>query len=199
MTGEKWLAVGLIVLNIALLTLCGFFYLKKDRGEPKLSFSASDVVYSADMDQTLLLQGVEANDNADGNISDRIVVEKILENRDENTAVVYYAVCDYSGNVSKASRVFPAEYKATEETEKSEGEETAEVTEAVLKEEKKEDDKITETVIKEDEKKDDKITEDAIKEDEKKDDKVAEAKSEEKDTDDKKKDETKTKKNSKKK
>lgn len=117
MTGEKWLTVCLILVNIALLVLCGFFYLKKDRGEPKLSFSASDVVYSQDMDQELLLQGVEANDNADGDISDRIVVEKILENPEEGTAVVYYAVCDYSGNVSKASRVFPAEYKESEDRE----------------------------------------------------------------------------------
>lgn len=136
MTWEKWLSISLIILNIALLLLCGFFYLKKDRVEPKISFSASEVVYSSDMDQTLLLEGVTANDSVDGDITDRIVVEKILENQDEQTAVVYYAVCDYSGNVSKASRVFDADFCQTTEEENSEdGEELAE--EKTLSEEKK--------------------------------------------------------------
>ena len=37
------------------------------------------------------------------------MVEKVVLNRDAETAVVYYAVADYSGNVAKQSRVFPAD------------------------------------------------------------------------------------------
>lgn len=112
--GNRFLVIGLILLNIVLIGICGFFYIQKDRVEPKLSFSANDIVYTQDMDTELLLQGVSAIDNVDGDISDRIVVEKILENQKTDTAVVYYAVCDYSGNVNKASREFKADYSKEE-------------------------------------------------------------------------------------
>lgn len=113
--GRKLLVIGLIFLNIALIVICGFFYMQKDRQKPGISFSANDVVYTRDMDQNLLMEGVSATDNKDGNITNRIVIEKILENEKKSTAVVYYAVCDYSGNVNKASREFVAEYPAKEE------------------------------------------------------------------------------------
>lgn len=112
--GNKFAVIGLILLDIILIGICGFFYIQKDRVKPKLSFSANDAVYTSDMDKELLLQGVSANDNVDGVISDRIVIEKILENQKTDTAVVYYAVCDYSGNVNKVSREFKADYTKDE-------------------------------------------------------------------------------------
>lgn len=112
--GNRFAVIGLILLNIILIGICGFFYIQMDRVEPKLAFSANDTVYTQDMDTDLLLQGVSASDNIDGDISDRIVIEKILENQKTDTAVVYYAVCDYSGNVNKASREFKADYSKEE-------------------------------------------------------------------------------------
>ena len=53
--------------------------------------------------------GINAYDTKDGDLTSRIVVEKVVLNRDAQTAVVYYAVADYSGNVTKQSRVFPAD------------------------------------------------------------------------------------------
>jgi len=113
--GKKFLVIGLIVLNIVLIGVCGFFYMQKDRQKPSISFSANDVVYTRDIDHDLLMEGISATDNKDGNISKRIVIEKILENEKNSTAVVYYAVCDYSGNVNKASREFVAEYPVKED------------------------------------------------------------------------------------
>jgi len=109
-SGNKIIVSLLVVLNITLIIICGYFYLQKDRQEPTISFSANEIVYTPGMDQELLMDGISALDNVDGNISNRIVIEKILENEANNTAVVYYAVCDYSGNVYKASREFQAEY-----------------------------------------------------------------------------------------
>lgn len=104
------LIISLISINIILVIICGFFYIKKDRSEPKIAFEANDTVYTVGMDTNDLLTGMTAVDNKDGDISDRIVIEKILENKDKNAAVVYYAVCDYDGNVAKASREFPARF-----------------------------------------------------------------------------------------
>lgn len=103
---NKVLIIILVTINLVLLGVCGFFYVNKDRQKPKIEFTAADVLYSEGMDTTELMQGISARDNVDGDISDRIVIEKITVNESANTAVVYYAVCDYSGNVSKASRVF---------------------------------------------------------------------------------------------
>ncbi|MCR5798821.1 MAG: hypothetical protein K6G69_01985 [Lachnospiraceae bacterium] len=108
---SKVTVILLIVIDIAMLGICAFFYINKDGQRPKISFTENTAVYTADIGNDILLEGVSAQDNVDGDITDRVVVEKILENRDDNSAVVYYAVCDYSGNVSKASRVFKAEFK----------------------------------------------------------------------------------------
>jgi len=107
---DRIIVIGLIVIDVALLVLCGYFYMHKDRQKPTISFSTNDVVYTNDVDKELLLEGISSIDNADGDISDRIVIEKILEDEKNSRAVVYYAVCDYSGNVNKASREFKASY-----------------------------------------------------------------------------------------
>lgn len=115
MKNNRLIIIILILINAILICVCGFFYLSKDRVAPKLQFSSNDAIYSPDCDESILLNGVSASDNKDGDISDRIVIEKIVENREANTAVIYYAVSDHSGNVSKASREFGATYPVAEE------------------------------------------------------------------------------------
>ena len=78
-----------------------------------ISFSENDLIYYSGIDNEKLLQGVSAMDAKDGDVSDRIVVEKIVQNKNESRAVVYYAVTDLDGNAAKASRVFEAVDEAT--------------------------------------------------------------------------------------
>lgn len=96
------------VLNLILLITCAVLYLKTDRTCPEIEFSASDAVYVEGGETDGLLDGVRAYDKADGDITERVVVEKITLHRENRQAVVYYAVSDRSGNVAKASRVFDA-------------------------------------------------------------------------------------------
>ena len=103
----KW-AVVFTVLNIILITVCVVLLLNKDRKPPVISFSGNDLIYYSGIDNEKLLQGVSAADAKDGDVTDRIVVEKIVQNKNENRAVVYYAVTDLDGNAAKASRVFEA-------------------------------------------------------------------------------------------
>ena len=110
MQKNTWVIFLLITIDVLLICICGFFYIKKDRVEPRMAFTADNTVYTPDMDTSLLTAGMTATDNKDGDMTDRIVIEKILENKERNVAVVYYAVCDYDGNVAKASREFPAKY-----------------------------------------------------------------------------------------
>lgn len=108
----KW-AVVFTVLNIILITVCVVLLLNKDRKPPVISFSGNDLIYYSGIDNEKLLQGVGAVDAKDGDVTDRIVVEKIVQNKNENRAIVYYAVTDLDGNAAKASRVFEAVNEAT--------------------------------------------------------------------------------------
>lgn len=108
----KW-AIVFTVLNLILIVVCVVLLLNRDRKAPMLSFSENDLIYYSGIDNEKLLQGVAAMDAKDGDVSDRIVVEKIVQNKNENRAVVYYAVTDLDGNAAKASRVFEAVDEAT--------------------------------------------------------------------------------------
>lgn len=108
----KW-AVVFTVLNIILIVTCVVLLLGRDRKAPVISFSENDLIYYSGIDNEKLLQGVAAMDAKNGDVSDRIVVEKIVQNKNEDRAVVYYAVTDLDGNAAKASRVFEAVNEST--------------------------------------------------------------------------------------
>lgn len=103
---------GIIIafLNVILIVVCAVSYFRMDRTEPRLEFQPTDIIYREGMEETRLLEGITAYDSKDGDVTDRIVIEKTIENMDDNTIVVFYAVSDKAGNVAKASRVFQAVY-----------------------------------------------------------------------------------------
>lgn len=108
MKQSKVIGIILVVLNIALVVVCIILSARQDKTKPVFDFQAAEVVYRTGMDEEKLKEGITARDNADGDITDRIVVEKIVTDPAENTAVVFFAVSDKAGNVAKCSKVFPA-------------------------------------------------------------------------------------------
>jgi hypothetical protein len=105
------LGILFTVLSGVLIFLTVFAYGRSDRSSPEFRFSSVDLVYDSQTKDNDLMVGINAFDAKDGDVSDRIVVEKVVLNREKETAVVYYAVADLSGNVTKQSRVFPADIK----------------------------------------------------------------------------------------
>ncbi len=103
------LAFFLSIGSIGLAVLIVWFYNMSDRTAPEMRFMAMDLVYDSNTTESELLKGVMAYDAVDGEITDRVVVEKAILDEEQQTAVVYYAVSDLSGNVTKQSRVFPAD------------------------------------------------------------------------------------------
>lgn len=110
MKQEKAWGIVLGIINIILIAVCVFFYLRMDRTAPTLTFQATDLTYTAGMDESRLLEGITAFDSRDGDITERIVIEKMIENEEDNVLIVFYAVCDKAGNVAKASREFGARF-----------------------------------------------------------------------------------------
>ena len=103
------LGIFFTVLSGVMVALIVFAYGRSDRLAPEFRFSALDLVYNSNTEDKDLVAGINAFDSKDGDLSNRIVVEKVVLNKDAGTAVVYYAVADHSGNVAKQSRVFPAD------------------------------------------------------------------------------------------
>ncbi len=103
------LGIFFSILSGVLIFLIVVAYGRSDRSAPEFRFSATDIIYDSQTTDNDLKAGVNAYDSKDGDLTGRIVVEKVVLNREKETAVVYYAVADYSGNVTKQSRVFPAD------------------------------------------------------------------------------------------
>ena len=96
------------IADLILIAVFGFMYLSKDRVPPVIQFQATELTYMPTTLNDELLNGAQAYDAKDGDVSDRVVIEKIVLNRSTKNAVVYYAASDYDGNVGKSSRTFPA-------------------------------------------------------------------------------------------
>ena len=103
------LGIFFTIFSGALIALIVIAYGRSDRVGPEFRFSALNLVYDSETKESDLIDGINAYDSRDGDMTSRIVVEKVVLNRDAETAVVYYAVADYSGNVTKQSRVFTAD------------------------------------------------------------------------------------------
>lgn len=118
MRQSRVIQIMIIAANLVLAAVCLVAYAKEDKVKPEFMFETGDFIYYLESEETdALLQGIMAHDDRDGDITDRIVIEKITENRDSSTVVVYYAVSDSAGNVAKISRVFPAVFQETEHEE----------------------------------------------------------------------------------
>lgn len=109
MKRNGWIVISILMVNFFIICGCVFLLMQEDHTPPQFRFQTSDYTYLKSDGEKLLLDNIIAYDNQDGNITERIVIEKIVENEDNSMAVVYYAVSDMAGNVAKVSRIFPME------------------------------------------------------------------------------------------
>lgn len=76
----------------------------EDTTPPVISFQGEEITISVTDDESVLLNGVKAEDNRDGDISDRLIVERKSAFTEENVRTITYAVMDDNGNVAKKER-----------------------------------------------------------------------------------------------
>lgn len=95
---------GLLAVGCVALAVIGFLASQsQDRTAPKITVKKEDISYTAGDDYDNLLKGVTAKDNRDGNLTDQIFVDRIVQTGDDS-AIVYYAVTDKANNVGTAKR-----------------------------------------------------------------------------------------------
>lgn len=93
------LLCGIVTAAYAML-----FVMTDDTKSPQIQIDQEILEVSVGADDAALLQGVSAKDNADGDVTDSLIVEKISSLAKDHTATVTYAAFDRSGNVAKESR-----------------------------------------------------------------------------------------------
>lgn len=132
MKKERVIGIVFATVNAVLLVVCVILYLGMDRTEPRFEFQAVNMVYREGMDIHELVNGISAYDEEDGDLTDSIVVEKLIENRAGSSVIVFYAVSDKAGNVAKCSREFAAVF--LEETQKGDVGERMSGSEGIMQE-----------------------------------------------------------------
>ena len=97
-----FLPVVLCAIATVLYSLA--FVMTDDTKAPEIEIQQQVLEVSVEADDAALLQGITAKDNADGDVTDSLIVEKISSLTQEHTATVTYAAFDRAGNVAKANR-----------------------------------------------------------------------------------------------
>ena len=78
MRQSRVIQIMIIAANLVLAAVCLVAYAKEDKVKPEFMFETGDFIYYLESEETdALLQGIMAHDDRDGDITDRIVIEKI--------------------------------------------------------------------------------------------------------------------------
>lgn len=101
---KKKCTVVLTGLCVILLGICAVSCLKKDRRGPEIQFSDIPVTYAQGDDTSVLLEGVTATDDADGDVTDSLKVDRVTEIQGMNYVVVTYVAKDRKNNITKQER-----------------------------------------------------------------------------------------------
>ena len=102
MKQEKLVAVliaGCLILGGAALVVRG----SQDRQAPVIKVKKADLTYQEGKGYGELLKGVSAEDNRDGDLTDEVFVDRVVQIKD-GKAIVYYGVMDKAKNVGTAKR-----------------------------------------------------------------------------------------------
>mgnify|MGYP003272268451 CR=1 FL=1 len=77
-------------IDVVLLVVCLVLYMGKDRKGPEIFFDKEkQIEYAEGMDEALLLEGVTAVDEKDGDVSDSLLVEKVAGTNGKEVIVTY--------------------------------------------------------------------------------------------------------------
>lgn len=94
----------LLLLGCIAVGAAGFLtYKNQDRTAPVITVSDKKMSYTAGDSYDVLLEGVTAKDDRDGDLTDEVFVDKVVP-ASKKKAVVYYGVMDKSNNVGTARR-----------------------------------------------------------------------------------------------
>ena len=100
----KIFSVILLLFSTVVFAGCNIYEkIMTDHNAPKITGMEDIQISVADPEETLL-QGMSAEDDRDGDVTDELVIQDISEFDSEGKRTVHFAAADSSGNVAYASR-----------------------------------------------------------------------------------------------
>lgn len=95
---------AMTICTVILIAVCTVVYLREDRVGPQIRFGEKNKVYQSNMTEEELLVGVQAEDARDQDVTDTLLVDKVIEFPEENYVIVTYIAKDRKNNVTKENR-----------------------------------------------------------------------------------------------
>lgn len=100
---QRVLTLGLAGGCIVLVIVAFIINAGRDHKAPEITVKKGEVTYTEGDSYEALLDGISAEDDSDGDLSDKVFVDRIVQTG-ENSAVVYYGVMDSHNNVGTAKK-----------------------------------------------------------------------------------------------
>lgn len=122
---KKGLVAMLFLACAALLAGNVVVYIGADRKGPEISVPQEEITYVAGTDTSALLNGVTAQDNRDGDVTDTVTIESVIPNADQTGASVIYVAKDSKNNVTKETRTILYSTDANQAAGQAAGEQAA--------------------------------------------------------------------------
>lgn len=119
----------LLLLGCVVFGIAGFMiYTKHDRVAPEIKVEEKEISYTKGESYDILLEGVTASDDVDGDVTDKVFVDQIVD-MGTGEAVVYYGVMDSSNNVGTGKRIVKYSESKSKKSEKKDTKKTKKDTE----------------------------------------------------------------------
>ena len=113
---EKKVVLILFIINILLLCVLVIVHLRLDKEPPVITVNDT-ITYSKDMSKQEILSVIQAVDQVDGDVSETLVIEKIVPNEERMSAWVTCGALDTSGNIAKHTLSVPCDESVFEKTD----------------------------------------------------------------------------------
>lgn len=109
------------VVTALLFSVLIYIVMEEDRTAPVIMQDNKNLIYKEGEDYSLLLSGVRAEDDVDGDVTAAVIVGDVVTMPDETTAKVTYLAKDASNNVGELDIIIPCEEKAQKAEQKEAG------------------------------------------------------------------------------
>lgn len=96
--------IVLFVIAAAAFAVSQVMQMMTDKSGPAISMDTDSITVSAEASEKDLLQGVTAQDNTDGDVSQNLMIENMSNLMEGDTRTMTIVAFDSDGNVSKAQR-----------------------------------------------------------------------------------------------
>ena len=101
---ERTIMILMGILTAGFAGITAFSCMTGDHTAPEIQFPDAQITYTEGSDTQALLEGVTAQDDKNGDVSDYVCIDNIIPNPEDGTATVVYAAYDFSNNVAKVKR-----------------------------------------------------------------------------------------------